>query len=87
MYAKNVRRWMVPFLQRCDKQQSGSFYSLLHDYLLDMATDDLTRCLLIFEISKADVSPHVCMQTTLFAMPKHKLSRDDTSNVITNKMF
>ena len=56
MYVKNVRRWLVPFLQRCQQQEQGSFESLIREYMINMAEGDLDRCLKIFQTSKADVS-------------------------------
>ena len=56
MYVKNVHRWLVPFLQRCDKSEPGSFLDLLRRYLVSMASTDLTLVLKMFETSKADVS-------------------------------
>ncbi len=56
MYVKNVRRWLVPFLMRCERQKPGSFKSLIREYTINMAKGDLGRCLMIFQTSKADVS-------------------------------
>ena len=56
MYVKNVRRWLVPFLQRCEHQEVGSFKTLIREYMINMAQGDLDRCLKIFKTSKADVS-------------------------------
>lgn len=55
MYVKNVRRWLVPFLERCEKKQTESFLSLIRQYVISMATTDLSRCLKMFQTSKADV--------------------------------
>ena len=56
MFVKNLRRWLVPFLQRCEKQKPGCFNELICEYLVTMAKDDLSRCLKVFESSKANVS-------------------------------
>ena len=56
MYVKNVRRWLVPFMQRCEQHEPGSFKSLIREYMMNMAVGDLGRCLKIFQTSKADVS-------------------------------
>ncbi len=56
MYEKNVRRWLVPFLHRCERQKQGSFNALIREYMITMAEADLDRCLKLFESSKADVS-------------------------------
>ena len=56
MYVKNLRRWLVPFLRRCEKLSVGSYQSLLHDYLVTMAQEDLSLCRLVFENSKREVS-------------------------------
>ncbi|XP_070541643.1 NBAS subunit of NRZ tethering complex-like [Ptychodera flava] len=57
MYIKNVRNWMIPFLQRCDRREKGSAERLMREYIVTMAKDDLTFPLMIFENSKKD-QPH-----------------------------
>jgi hypothetical protein len=59
MYLKNVRNWLVPFLKKCEKHSPGSYYSLLKEYLVNMAQTDLTLCLQIFKASKANVSSDI----------------------------
>ncbi|XP_077865799.1 NBAS subunit of NRZ tethering complex-like [Saccoglossus kowalevskii] len=54
MYIKNVRQWLVPFLQRCDRKKQGSAQTLLRLYLVSMAKDDLTFPVMIFENSRPD---------------------------------
>jgi len=56
MFIKNVQRWMMPYLRSCEKHRPGSFCALLREYLVDMATEDLTFPVLLFKASKADVS-------------------------------
>ena len=56
MYVKNVRRWLVPFLQRREERKAGSYDALLGEYLVTMARTDLTLCVKIFEASKSHVS-------------------------------
>jgi len=56
MYLKNVRNWLIPFLKKCEKYDPGSYYSLMKEYLVTMAKDDLAFCLQIFKASKANVS-------------------------------
>ncbi|CAH1796434.1 unnamed protein product [Owenia fusiformis] len=54
MYLKNIQRWMVPFLKRCDKQTPGDYNTILKQFLLDMAIEDLEHCSKVFECSKPD---------------------------------
>jgi len=61
MYVKNVQRWMVPYLRRCEQRHPGSFYLLLRQHLVALAVDDLTLPVLLFKASKADVSPVSCL--------------------------
>ena len=56
MYEENVHNWMIPFLERCEDEKPGSFTRLINDYLVTMAKTDLTLCLKIFQLSRADVS-------------------------------
>ncbi|XP_013421684.1 neuroblastoma-amplified sequence [Lingula anatina] len=53
MYEKNLKKWMLPFLKRCDRQKPGSTRELLEDYLVTMAKDDLTLCQKVFRSSMA----------------------------------
>jgi len=59
MFIKNVQRWVMPYLRSCEKHRPGSFYSLLHEYLVAIATDDLTLPVLLFRASRADVSLYI----------------------------
>jgi len=56
MFIKNVQRWMMPYLHSCEKRRPGSLYALLQEYLVAVATEDLTLPVLLFKASKADVS-------------------------------
>jgi len=56
MYIKNVKRWLLPFLQRCNHTNDGCSDRLMVKYLISMAKIDLGLCLKIFRASKADVS-------------------------------
>ncbi|XP_072038105.1 NBAS subunit of NRZ tethering complex-like [Amphiura filiformis] len=56
MYVKNMKRWVLPFLDRCEKRMPGSKKNLLSKYMLSMAKDDLEKCVLIFENSKQGVA-------------------------------
>ena len=56
MYTKNLHRWLLPFLQRCEEHNPGSSHALLREYLVTMAIEDLSLCLKVFEASKANVS-------------------------------
>jgi len=60
-YVKDAFQWMVPFLHRCEGQEEGAARSLLRDYLVSLAQQDLTMPLIIFQHSKPDVSTqHTC---------------------------
>ncbi|KAK2171518.1 hypothetical protein NP493_1055g01018 [Ridgeia piscesae] len=54
MYIKNVKRWLLPFLQRCNHTNDGCSDRLMVKYLISMAKIDLGLCLKIFRASKAD---------------------------------
>ena len=57
MYLKNLKKWAIPFLRKCDQKSPGCFYLLLKEYLVAMAAYDLTLCAIVFKASKAtDVS-------------------------------
>uniref|UniRef100_A0A3P8P8Z5 Neuroblastoma-amplified sequence N-terminal domain-containing protein n=1 Tax=Astatotilapia calliptera TaxID=8154 RepID=A0A3P8P8Z5_ASTCA len=53
-YVKDSFQWMVPFLHRCEGQKEGSAKSLLREYLVSLAQEDLTLPLIIFKHSKPD---------------------------------
>lgn len=55
---KDAFQWMVPFLHRCEGQREGAAKSLLKEYLVGLARQDLTLPLLVFQHSKPDVSMH-----------------------------
>ncbi|XP_028997310.1 NBAS subunit of NRZ tethering complex isoform X2 [Betta splendens] len=53
-YVKDAFQWMVPFLHRCEGQKEGAAKSLLREYLVSLAQQDLTLPLIIFQHSKPD---------------------------------
>ncbi|XP_020497698.2 NBAS subunit of NRZ tethering complex [Labrus bergylta] len=53
-YVKDAFQWMVPFLHRCEGQKEGAAESLLREYLVSLAQQDLTLPLIIFQQSKPD---------------------------------
>ncbi|XP_068136383.1 NBAS subunit of NRZ tethering complex isoform X2 [Hyperolius riggenbachi] len=53
-YVKNAYQWMVPFLHRCEAHTPGSANSLLKEYIVTLAKDDLKFPLKIFQNSKPD---------------------------------
>lgn len=55
-YVKDAFQWMVPFLHRCEGQREGAATSLLKEYLVSLARQDLALPLLVFQHSKPDVS-------------------------------
>ncbi|CAL1537532.1 unnamed protein product [Lymnaea stagnalis] len=69
MYTKNLRRWLVPFLQRCDQKEPGAYDQLLKDFVVTQAQKDLTLVLKLFETSKPSVaSPVIKTQTELMSL-------------------
>ncbi|XP_005160753.1 NBAS subunit of NRZ tethering complex isoform X1 [Danio rerio] len=58
-YVRNCFQWMVPFLHRCEGQRVGSASSLLREYLVTLAKDDLTLPLKLFQHSKPDCHPKI----------------------------
>lgn len=55
-YVKDATQWMVPFLHRCEGQKEGAAKSLLREYLVSLAEQDLTLPFIIFQHSKPDAS-------------------------------
>ncbi|KAF3702766.1 Neuroblastoma-amplified sequence Neuroblastoma-amplified gene protein -like protein [Channa argus] len=53
-YVKDALQWMVPFLHRCEGQKEGAAKSLLREYLVSLAQQDLSLPLIIFQHSKPD---------------------------------
>ncbi|KAF7663790.1 hypothetical protein LDENG_00200150 [Lucifuga dentata] len=53
-YVKDAFQWMVPFLHRCERQTEGVAVALLREYLVNLAQQDLTLPLVIFQHSKPD---------------------------------
>ncbi|XP_067139001.1 NBAS subunit of NRZ tethering complex-like [Centruroides vittatus] len=53
-FIKDVKQWLLPFLQCCNKYKPGSHKELLREYLVKLATEELTNCLKIFESSRVD---------------------------------
>ncbi|GFN79688.1 neuroblastoma-amplified sequence-like [Plakobranchus ocellatus] len=81
MYTKNLRRWVIPFLQKCEQGQAGAYDRLLRDFVLTKARHDLTDVLKIFQISKTTLSsPLIRTSTELMSLALDALyscSRDD----------
>lgn len=53
-YIQNIRRWLIPFLTRCEKWKPGSAEKLLHDYIVTTAKEDLGLPLKILQHSRPD---------------------------------
>ncbi|XP_063884338.1 NBAS subunit of NRZ tethering complex-like isoform X2 [Scylla paramamosain] len=53
-YIQNIRRWLLPFLARCEKGQPGSASSLLRAYMVATAKTDLSLPLKILQHSRPD---------------------------------
>lgn len=53
-FIKDVKQWLIPFLQCCDKYKPGSQKELLREYLIKLSADKLVYCLKIFENSRVD---------------------------------
>lgn len=60
---KDSIQWMVPFLHRCEGQKEGAAKSLLREYLVSLAQEDLTLPLIIFKHSKPDASIRIHTHT------------------------
>ena len=56
MFIKNLRKWVLPFLKQQELKVTGSYFSLLRQYMLEMAAEDLTYVELIFKENRLDVS-------------------------------
>ncbi|XP_033750641.1 neuroblastoma-amplified sequence-like [Pecten maximus] len=69
MYVKNLHRWLVPFLMQCERQNAGSYNTLLRDYIVTMAKTDLSLVLKVFESSKANLpNPVIKSQDDVMSM-------------------
>ncbi|XP_069188396.1 NBAS subunit of NRZ tethering complex-like isoform X2 [Procambarus clarkii] len=53
-YIQNIRRWLLPFLARCEKWQPGSGRSLLYTYIVNAAKQGLGLPLKILQHSRPD---------------------------------
>ncbi|XP_010789312.1 neuroblastoma-amplified sequence-like [Notothenia coriiceps] len=53
-YVKDSFQWMVPFLHRCEGQKEGAAKSLLREFLVSLAQQDLKLPLIVFQHSKPD---------------------------------
>nr|XP_061806612.1 NBAS subunit of NRZ tethering complex-like [Nerophis lumbriciformis] len=58
-YVKDAFQWMLPFLHRCERQEAGAAARLLRDFLVGLASRDLSFPLIIFQHSKPDCSQKV----------------------------
>ncbi|XP_022250297.1 neuroblastoma-amplified sequence-like [Limulus polyphemus] len=56
-FVKNVKQWLLPFLSRCEKHQAGSQKTLLKEYLIGLAVNDLNPCVKIFQSVRKDSDP------------------------------
>lgn len=65
MYVKNLHRWLIPFLQQCERRNTGSYDTLLRDYVVTQAKSDLTLCFKLFEASKVNVSEDIILITII----------------------
>lgn len=52
-YIQNIRRWLIPFLARCDKAQPGRASSLLRAYMVATAKTDLGLPLKILQVNSS----------------------------------
>ena len=69
MYSRNLHRWMVPYLQRCEQRDPGAYDRLLRDFILTRARNDLSAVIKIFEASKPSASsPVIRTQTELMSL-------------------
>ncbi|KAK3097270.1 hypothetical protein FSP39_008222 [Pinctada imbricata] len=86
MYSKNLHRWMVVFLNRCEKRTRGAYVHLLRDYVITKAKTDLTLCFKVFDASKVTLVNRVIPeQTDLMAIALEALyacERDDQLSLI-----
>ncbi|CAL4164619.1 unnamed protein product [Meganyctiphanes norvegica] len=53
-YIQNVRRWLLPFLARCEKWNPGCTELLIREYVVDTAKKDLDLPLKILQHSRMD---------------------------------
>ncbi|XP_060067245.1 NBAS subunit of NRZ tethering complex-like [Ylistrum balloti] len=81
MYVKNLHRWLVPFLMQCERQNDGSYNTLLRDYIVTMAKTDLSLVLKVFESSKINLpNPIIKSQDDVMSMALeavYSCDRDD----------
>ncbi|XP_076063779.1 NBAS subunit of NRZ tethering complex-like [Oratosquilla oratoria] len=53
-YVQNIRRWLLPFLARCEKWEPGSSQVLLREYVVSTAQNNLTLPLKVLLHSRID---------------------------------
>ncbi|CAI9734159.1 neuroblastoma-amplified sequence-like [Octopus vulgaris] len=58
-YIKNIYSWLIPFLKRCEKNDPHAYMNLLKQYLMDVAKEDITLPLKVFEASKSNLSSQI----------------------------
>lgn len=89
-YVKNIHHWLIPFLKRCERNDPHAYMTLLKHYMTDIAKDDLTLPLKIFEASKANLStPVIANPLDLIQMAIdviYTCERDDQVDIAGNIM-
>ncbi|XP_053565639.1 NBAS subunit of NRZ tethering complex isoform X2 [Bombina bombina] len=80
-YVKNAFQWMVPFLHRCEAQTPGFANTLLKEYLVTLAKDDLKLPLKVFQHSKPNCQqkliPHQDQLIIIALESIYNCERDD----------
>ncbi|XP_074650577.1 NBAS subunit of NRZ tethering complex-like [Tubulanus polymorphus] len=85
MFEKNVWRWLVPFLSRCETNTAGSSRDILREFVINMAKTDLVQVVKIFENSKVGMKNRViaddCEFMVLALECLYVCERDDQLNI------
>ncbi|GAB1605191.1 neuroblastoma-amplified sequence-like [Argonauta hians] len=58
-YIKDIYSKLIPFLKRCEQNDPHAYMNLLKQYLMDIAKEDLTLALKVFEASKSNLSTQI----------------------------
>eukprot|EP00057_Strongylocentrotus_purpuratus_P023613 XP_011678087.1 PREDICTED: neuroblastoma-amplified sequence [Strongylocentrotus purpuratus] len=84
-YVKDMKRWVIPFLQRCEEDSPGTRVTLTEEFMLSLAKEDLCKCQLILENSKhTSPEPIIRKKSDLLSLAQrciYACERDDQLDV------
>ena len=63
-YVSNFKCYVLPYLHRLDVYEPGAYDSVIQQYLVEEAKQDLSRCLLIFQHSRVESTSPIISNIT-----------------------